>query len=160
MSFISSVFDSDCTAQSKFKLWERNKNKIIPDQYFFFNFKAFKKTRKSPEDFVLKKFHISNNLFCYTKSLTSTKIVGVMDLEWVRFEVIEHFTVESRLYYEIKFIKNLKIFNLRILPGKDFDTLVQILCQNCTRTDFFKKYSQFNLISMDESKMVKKTIIF
>ena len=79
-----------------------------------------------------------------------------MNLDFVRFQIIPHKNDRGEAnHYEIKFVKNLKLFTMMIHPGEEFEQLRKKLEEMCIRTDFFKKYMELDLIEIDNTKMVK-----
>lgn len=140
--FIESFFD---TNPPNFKLWSK---KDIPtsinESDIIFKGPLLKMNRKNSK---LKErfFVLTQKQFFYLKNSKMEKVRGVMDVKWVRTEIIAEDTEKDRRYC-FRFIKNMKYSDFFVQDEKLYKEWRKYLSQVFIQSDFHVKFNAIKMI--------------
>lgn len=140
--FIESFFD---TNPANFKLWtKRDVPPTINEADVIFKGPMLKMNRKNNKlkerFFVLTATH-----FYYLKSAKQDKVRGIMDVKWVRIEVIFEEAEKDRRFC-FRFIKNMKYSDFFVADEKLAKEWRKHFCRVFIQSDFHVKFNAIKMI--------------
>lgn len=137
MQITNRIFDGP---SCKSKLWRKAKAyKMLKNSPVKFSSSAYKKTADG-QSYVKRFFFVKEHHLLYKKREDSSKISGILNLDWtsVEFNVLE--ANRFGLGFEINFIKNGSFISVYLQEGQELRGWVNVLRRLCIQTDFKRKY--------------------